>query len=114
MKDTRLYLRHILEVIGRIEEDVAGGEEAFFARHLIQDAVLRNLQTAAESTKRIPDSLKSREPDVDWDAIVGFRNVLVHDYLGIDLELVWRLLQRDLPVLRDAVRRLLKEHDPLP
>ena len=85
MKDDAIYLRHILECIRRAEENTAGGSAAFMASHTLQDAVLRNLQTMAESTQRLSDAVKSAYPTVEWRAISGFRNVIVHNYLGIDL-----------------------------
>jgi uncharacterized protein with HEPN domain len=106
MKDDRLYLVHIQECIARIEEYVAGGQQAFMDSQLIQDAVLRNLQVLAESTQRLSDAIKARSSDVDWRAIAGFRNVLVHDYLGVDATAVWKMVQQDLPRLKDAVARI--------
>lgn len=82
MKDDGKYLLHILECIQRIEEDVSGGLNAFESSHMIQDAVLRNLQVIAESTKRLSDPLKAGHPQFDWRGIAGFRNFLVHDYMG--------------------------------
>ena len=79
MKDDRLYIQHVLDCIMRIDRYCQNGEEVFRKSELIQDAVLRNLQTLAESTHRIDDHLKSRHPEVDWRAISGVRNVLVHD-----------------------------------
>ena len=73
---------------------------------MVQDAVVRNLQTLAESTQRLSASLKATEPDVPWDSIAGFRNVLVHNYLGIDLELVWNVVETDLPELKSAIERM--------
>jgi uncharacterized protein with HEPN domain len=90
MKDDKLYLIHITECIERIEEYIAGGRDVFMGSSLIQDAVLRNFQTMAESTHRISDSLKTLHPDVPWREISGFRNILVHDYLGLDLEYIWQ------------------------
>jgi len=98
MKDDKLYLIHISECIERVEQYVGeGGRDAFMADMLIQDAVLRNLQVLAESTQRVSDALKSAHPEVSWYKISGFRNVLVHDYLGVDLERVWLIVERDLP-----------------
>jgi uncharacterized protein with HEPN domain len=88
MKDDTIYLRHILECIRRIEANVAGGREQYMASHTLQDAVLRNLQTMTESTQRLSDTLKAAHLDVEWRRIIAFHNVLVHDYLGIDLERV--------------------------
>ena len=93
MKDDRVYLRHILRCIGRIEEYTKEGRDKFFESHLIQDAVIRNLQTMAESTQRLSDTLKSTQIDVDWPALAGFRNVLVHDYMGVDLDYVYRAIE---------------------
>jgi len=107
MKDDTIYLRHILECIRRIEANVAGGREQFMASHTLQDAVLRNLQTMTESTQRLSDALKAAHPDVEWRRIIAFRNVLVHDYLGIDLERVWEIIQRDVPTFKGAISAML-------
>jgi uncharacterized protein with HEPN domain len=69
--------------------------------------VLRNLQTTAESTQRISEDLKATHPDVEWHRIAAFRNVLVHDYLGIDVERIWEIAQRDVPRLKQAVLAIL-------
>ena len=82
MKDDRIYLQHILRCVSRVEEYTRQGREAFLSSSLIQDAVMRNLQTMAESTQRLSEALKSARPEVDWKALAGFRNVLVHDYDG--------------------------------
>ena len=88
MKDERVYLEHILECIERVERYTEGERERFMADTQVQDAVLRNLQTLAESTQRLPEALKQAHPDLDWRAIAGFRHILVHDYLGVDLQRV--------------------------
>lgn len=107
MKDDRKYLLHILECIQRIEEDVSGGRSAFDSSHLIQDAVLRNLQVIAESTKRLSDPLKATQAGFDWGGIAGFRNFLVHDYLGVDLGIVWKVVTEDVPELKLVIFRML-------
>jgi len=81
LKDDSFYLRHLLECIGRIEDDTRGGVETFRLSKTIQDAVLRNLQVLAASTQRLSAGLKVSWPEVEWARIAGFRNVLVHDYL---------------------------------
>ena len=102
MKDDRVYLSHVLRCIARIEGYTAGGRDAFFASHLIQDGVIRNLQTLAESSQRLGDGIKASRPEVDWRGLSGFRNVLVHDYLGVDLDLVFRIVEHDVPRLKRA------------
>ena len=103
----RLYLEHILDSIRRIEEYTRHGRETFFAETLIQDAVVRNLQLIGESAKRLSPTLKASATGVPWKSIAGLRNVLVHDYLGVDLERVWNIVDSDLRAVRDAVETVL-------
>ena len=103
MKADRVYLHHIRECIQRIEENAAGGREQFMASHTLQDAVLRNLQTMTESTQRLSEALKAAHPEIEWRRIAAFRNVLVHAYLGIDLESIWEVIVRDVPPLKQAI-----------
>lgn len=112
MKDDRLYLLHISESLQRIEEYVIGGKEAFFADRKTQDAVLHNLQTLAESSQRLSDALKASRPEIDWRGIAGLRNILVHDYLGINLPRVWEIVEVFLPQLRAAVSLWLETWPP--
>jgi len=74
---------------------------------LIQDAVVRNLQIMSESTQRLSENLKDVHPEIDWFKISGFRNVLVHDYLGVDVERIWTILVKELPTLRKAIKKML-------
>lgn len=101
-----LLLDHIRECIERIGEYTDGQRAAFMGSHLVQDAVLRKLQTLAESTQRLSEPLKATEPHMPWRAIAGFRNVLAHGYLEVDTEAVWSVVEQDLPTLADAVERM--------
>ena len=109
MKDDTVYLRHIEDCIRRIEENVAGGRDQFAASHTLQDAVLRNLQTMSESTQRLSDTLKTAHPEIEWRRIAAFRNVLVHNYLGIDLDTIWEIIQRDIPKLKRVILTMLEK-----
>lgn len=109
MKDDRVYLEYILERIQRIENYTQGDKSVFMDSTLVQDAVIRNLQTMTESTQRLSDSLKSTHPSVDWRAIAGFRNILVHDYLGLDLERTWEVIEKRLPSLKADIEKMLHE-----
>ena len=102
----RLFVEHMLECMDRIEEYACGRRDHFFGSRLIQDAVIRNLQVLAESGQRLSESARAGEPSIDWRAIAGFRNVLVHGYLGVDAEVVWRVVEQDLPGLRTALTRM--------
>lgn len=108
MKDDIIYVDHILECIRRIEKYTQDGKEAFLADSMIADAVIRNLQVLAESSKRTTASVKSRWPAVPWQEMTGFRNVLVHDYLGVDLEQVWEIVTLDLPSLKFQMEQITR------
>lgn len=109
MKDDKLYLLHIKEAIEWIEEFTNAGETEFFKDRKTQDAVLRNLHTLSESTQRLSDELKDKYPDVDWRTIAAFRNVVVHDYLGVDLDRIWDIVEDDLPILKNKIGIILGE-----
>lgn len=65
------------------------GRIAFFKSPMIQDAVVRNLEVVGEATKQVPESLRERAPELSWREMAGMRDKLIHDYLGVDLNLVW-------------------------
>ncbi len=108
MKDDKLYLIHISECIERIESYVSRTDKKMFmTSSLVQDAVVRNLQVMAESAQRLSDKAKHSHPGIDWYRIAGFRNILVHDYLGIDMETVWNIIEKEIPALKAAVRTMM-------
>jgi uncharacterized protein with HEPN domain len=102
-----VLLAHMSECIERIREYTAGDRSRFEASRLVQDAVIRNLQTLTESSQRLSDEAKGTEPQVPWRELVGFRNVIVHGYLGIDLAAVWLVVDQELPPLAAALDRML-------
>ena len=107
----RAYLEHLQECIRRIGENTEGGRETFLSSHTLQDAVLRNLQTLSEATQRLSDTLKEAHPEIEWAQIAAFRNILVHDYLGVDIEQICQLVRRDIPKLKAAVVAMLSGSD---
>lgn len=100
-----VYVAHMLECIARVDEYAQGDERCFRGSRLVQDAVLRNVQTLAESSRRLSDAAKSSEPDTPWRAIAGFRNILVHDYLGIDVDAIWQVIASELSPLKESLAR---------
>jgi len=111
MKDDRLYLIHIRECIARITAYVKGGQQEFMDSILIQDAVLRNLQTFSESTQRLSQDFKSQHASIDWRGIAAFRNILVHNYLGINLERVWGIIETDFGAFKKVFQKIFKDLD---
>ena len=104
MKDDSVYIEHMLECTQKIPEYTQEGKEHFLRSAITQDAVVRNLQVMAESSQRISSEVKLKYPNIPWRDISGFRNILVHDYLGLDLKVVWSVVEQDIPALRDALK----------
>ena len=102
-KDDAVYIEHMLTCIDRVLDYIGNDKEAFYQSTLVQDAVIRNLQIMAESSQRMSDDLKSQFPSIPWREIAGFRNILVHDYLGIDCDAIWSVVEQDLPELKKVL-----------
>ena len=108
MKDERLYLSNIQECIERIEEYTKGGKEEFMQTKMIQDAVIRNFEIIGEATKRLSPELRSQYSDVPWQQMAGLRDVLIHDYLKVNLNLVWQIIEQNLSNLKRQVTAILQ------
>jgi len=105
----RLYLESISDCLERIAEYTEHGEATFLASRLIQDGVIRNLEVIGEATKNLSEDLRTANPSIPWRQIAGMRDVLIHDYLKVNLSRVWRTVESDLPPLDAAVQRLLQQ-----
>ena len=109
MRGDRERLLDIQEAIQRIEKYAAQGREAFDRDELIQNWFVRHLQIIGEAVRAIPAEFKDRYPEIPWSQIMGMRNILVHDYFGIDREVVWSAVERDLPDLKRKIEAILKK-----
>ncbi len=112
-KDPRVYLAHTLECVQKIERFTADGKRRFLRDAMVQDAVLRNFEIIGEAAKRLDDSYRTAHPEIPWRALAGLRDVLIHQYEGVDLERVWAIVDRELPSLREAITALLPPLDQL-
>jgi uncharacterized protein with HEPN domain len=102
-----LYLEHILEAIAAIERYTVAGRAAFFADDMIQSAVIRQLEIVGEAVKNVSADLVSRETAVPWKQAARTRDLLIHGYFRIDLDIVWNIVAHELTPLRENVRRIL-------
>lgn len=107
MKDQRLYVIHMIECGERILAYTEAGREAFLADPKTQDAVIRNFEIFGEAAKRVIPALRAQASDIPWRQIAGFRDVLIHQYEGVDLEEIWKRVAEDLPPVVSALRDLL-------
>jgi uncharacterized protein with HEPN domain len=107
VRDDRERLLDMQEAIERIAKYAARGREAFEQDELIQTWILHHLQILCEAARAVTGEFKLTHPEVAWPQIAGMRNILVHHYFGIDLAIVWAVVERDLPVLKQQVGDLL-------
>ena len=110
MSKDLLYLTSIAEALERIAHYTMEGRSAFLASTLVQDGVIRNLIVIGEAVKNLSTDLRESEPSTPWKSIAGMRDVLIHDYLRVNLEQVWETVARDLPPLGLTVRSLIERH----
>ncbi len=104
-----LYLLHIRDAILRIEQYASVGQSEFLAQSHWQDAIIRQLEIIGEASKRLSHELRSANPAVPWRRVAGLRDVLIHDYMGVDLEAVWSVVENGIPTLKETVEKLLSK-----
>ncbi|MBI3559842.1 DUF86 domain-containing protein [Candidatus Gottesmanbacteria bacterium] len=115
-KDILLYLKDMLESIELVEQYVSGVKEEDFSRDKEkQDSVIRRLMIIGEAATRVPEEIRALSPDTQWRAIVGFRNVAIHEYAGMSMGRVWEIVAQELPILKNqliVIRKKLRHKHP--
>ena len=107
-RESRIYLLDILEAIARIRQYTQGLPIAtLLADSKTLDAVIRNLEVIGEAVKMLPEDIRNAAPHVEWKKVAGLRDILIHHYFGIDLEIIGDVVTRKRPVLESQVRELL-------
>ena len=112
MRDYKLYLDDILEAAKRIERYSKGMTiEKLKKDTLVLDGVVRNLEIIGEAAKNIPSRIRAKHPKIEWKKIGGLRDILAHEYFGVDLEVVWDIIKNKVPILKKQVNSILKKKD---
>jgi uncharacterized protein with HEPN domain len=108
-RDYILFLEDILNAIEKIERYVNALDYQTFRRNdMVVDAVVRNFEIIGEAVRNVPEEIKKKHPVVEWKEVAGFRNILIHDYFGVDLEAVWDTIAKNIPVLKRHISDVLK------
>ena len=109
-RNTLVYLKDILESIERIENYTKSvKEENFYEDLQLQDAVLKRLEIIGEAVKNIPASIRKKYPEIPWKEMAGLRDVLVHEYFGVNQKRVWKVVAKRLSPLKEQIAKILKE-----
>jgi uncharacterized protein with HEPN domain len=109
-RDVRLFLNDMLEAIEKIERYIAVlSFEQFERNDMVIDAVVRNLEIIGEAARNIPPDLRNKYPAVDWTRVVGFRNIVIHEYFDVDLEIVWIIATQRLAELKTVLQQMQRD-----
>lgn len=109
-RNIRLYIEDIQGAISKIEKYSHGLSSSKFSQNsLVIDAVIRNLEVIGEAAKNIPAEFKNEYKDIPWSKIAGMRNIIVHEYFSVDLEILWQTVKSDIPLLKAKIKKLVKQ-----
>lgn len=102
------YLEHIVDAIKDIEESIKGlSKDKFLSNKDVKDANIRRLEIIGEAVKNISRKLREEHKEIEWNRIAGTRDKVIHNYFGVNLEIVWNIIKQDLPDLRKKVEKIL-------
>src|SRR3989338_10840623 len=106
-KNSVVFLQHILDNIQKVESFSKNISRQELTKNLQkQYAIVRAIEIIGEAARNIPADVKKRYPEVSWNEIVGTRDVLIHHYFGVDLNIVWDIIKKNLPVLKEQIKKI--------
>ena len=109
-RDFKLFVYDILTCIDSIEEYLNKvSKRELFGNQLLQDAVVRRLEIIGEAAKNIPLRIKNQNKQIPWKKIIGLRNIITHEYFGVNLERVWNITKDDLPELKKQIKKIFDD-----
>jgi len=109
-KEPKIFIEHILQCIEHLEQYLKGITKTEFLDSVqLQDAVIRRIEIIGEAVKNIPKQVKNKYPDIAWKEIAGMRDILIHEYFGVDLELTWKAAKKDVRNLKSKILKVKKD-----
>jgi uncharacterized protein with HEPN domain len=109
VKDDRVYLAHVRDAVERILKYTSAGKKEFHQDEKTQDAVVRNLEIIGEAVKNVSADMREKHGDIPWRQLAGMRDKLIHEYFGVNLTIVWEVVDKEIPKLATQVREILEE-----
>jgi len=109
-KDPKIFLNHILESINLIEDYIKDKSKLdFLSSRQLQDSIIRRIEIIGEAVKNVASDIKEKNPNIPWNEVVGMRDILIHQYFGVDLDLTWDVINEDLPKLKNQITAIINE-----
>ncbi|MCK4311907.1 MAG: DUF86 domain-containing protein [Candidatus Cloacimonetes bacterium] len=107
-KDKKIFIEDIISSMNKIEEYIEGiSYQDFVKSDIVIDAVVRNLEIIGEAAKNIPESFRNEKNDIPWKNMIGLRNIVIHEYFGVDLSIIWKIITVNIPKTKKDILKLI-------